>query len=112
MERLTSKKTWKEVLKNRRDEYGYSHIWKRLNAIENILGDDYDLNHLLEIVEIDRKWAKDVAPVVHGEWEDVFQNGPCSWSGKCSVCGSRNDIPPIGMAHYCPNCGAKMDLED
>ena len=54
MERLTSKKTWKEVLKNKKYEYGYSHIWKRLNAIENILGDEYDLERLQQLVSADR----------------------------------------------------------
>lgn len=54
----------------------------------------------------------DVAPVVHAQWEDVFQDGPCSWSGKCSRCRVRNDIPPLLLAHYCPNCGARMDKED
>ena len=56
--------------------------------------------------------AADVVPVVHARWEDVFQDGPCSWSGKCSECRVRNDIPPLLLAHYCPNCGAKMDKED
>lgn len=53
--------------------------------------------------------AADVAPAVHARWEDVFQDGPCSWSGKCSRCRVRNDIPPLLLAHYCPNCGARMD---
>lgn len=108
MERLTSKKTWKEVLKNRRDEYGYSHIWKRLNAIENILGDDYDLKHLWEIVEIDRKWAKDVAPVVHGKWETIVDKDGRIKRWIHTECGRVS----YEKSQYCPNCGAKMDLED
>lgn len=52
----------------------------------------------------------DVAPVVHGMWEGVCQDGACSWSGRCSVCGTRNDIPHPLVANYCPSCGAKMDL--
>lgn len=48
---------------------------------------------------------------VHGDWEDIFQDGPCCWSGRCSVCGVRNDIPPLILAHFCPNCGAQMDGE-
>lgn len=44
-------------------------------------------------------------------WEDVFQDGPCRWSGKCSACKVRNDIPPVRLAHYCPYCGAKMETE-
>lgn len=51
MQRLTSKHTWEEAEDDIAAEYGYSHIWKRLNAIENILGDDYDLDRLRVLVE-------------------------------------------------------------
>lgn len=54
MERLTSKKTWEEAGKELGQEYGYSHIWRRLNQIEDILGDDYDLDRLRELVEADK----------------------------------------------------------
>ncbi len=43
----------------------------------------------------------DVAPVVHGRWEDS-SNG---W--MCSVC-SRDSTHDTA---YCPYCGARMDLE-
>lgn len=54
--------------------------------------------------------AADVEPVRHGKWLD----------GKCTVCGWEE---PDGYSYngyetetweetsYCPNCGAKMDLE-
>lgn len=52
----------------------------------------------------------DVAPVVHGRWvygEDV--------GIQCSVCGAdactEGDYRQV-KSRYCPNCGAKMDLED
>lgn len=51
--------------------------------------------------------AADVAPVVHGRWEDVSLRFTQT-KEKCTVCGG------IVYAHgykYCPNCGAKMDLE-
>lgn len=48
MERLTSERSWEEAEKDLANEYGYSHIWKRLNLIENILGDEYDLENLRE----------------------------------------------------------------
>lgn len=58
----------------------------------------------------------DTAPTVDPEslrprsyWEDVYQTGPCSFSGRCHACGVRNDIPPVEQAHYCPYCGAKME---
>lgn len=55
MERITSKPTWEEAENDLANEMGYSHIWKRLNEIENILGDDYDLEHLKELVQADRE---------------------------------------------------------
>ena len=56
--------------------------------------------------------SDDVAPVRHGRWHDVYMSGPSSFTGTCSACGVSNDIPHPTNAHYCPNCGAKMDEED
>ena len=67
----------------------------------------------------------DVAPVVHGRWipsgsdfddDDTLFDGEecCDW--QCSAC--REDIcyedpmPMKLLPNYCPNCGAKMDIED
>lgn len=55
MDRLTSKRPWEEALKDLPHELGYSHIWKRLREIEDILGDDYDLGRLQELMEADRE---------------------------------------------------------
>ena len=81
-----------------------------LQKIESCAGWPRPLESAYE--EIQDMPAADVAPVRHGRWEDVFQDGPCSWSGKCSRCRVRNDIPPLLLAHYCPNCGARMDKEN
>ena len=54
MERLTTKREWKEAKEDLANEYGYSHIWNRLREIEDILGDNYDLYRLRELVEADR----------------------------------------------------------
>lgn len=54
VERLTTSRKWEEAKEDLRNELGYSHIWKRLNAIEDILGDDYDLARLRELAEADR----------------------------------------------------------
>lgn len=54
--------------------------------------------------------AADVAPVVHGKWE----NG----NSICPVCGGNKfkdldaDIWCDWQPDFCPNCGAKMDLEE
>ena len=57
MERLTSKRSWEEAGKELGQEYGYSHIWKRLNQIEDILGDTYDLDRMRELCKTVRAVA-------------------------------------------------------
>ena len=53
--------------------------------------------------------AADVAPVRHAKWEIVVGS-----DGKekmvCTECRKQQDL--TGVFSYCPNCGAKMDLED
>ena len=50
----------------------------------------------------------DVAPVRHERWEIVVGS-----DGKehmvCTGCRKQQDL--TGVFSYCPNCGAKMDLE-
>lgn len=52
MKRLTSKRSWNEAKNNLKNELGYSYIWTRLNEIENILGDEYDLNELKNMKDL------------------------------------------------------------
>ena len=54
------------------------------------------------------------APVKHGKWlrevdlhPELYGWVPLS-SVVCSVCKTSNGL----KQHYCPNCGAKMDLKD
>ena len=59
--------------------------------------------------------AADVAPVAHGRWKIKVDDYDCEYA-KCSVCGeefydANEDTIDITF-NYCPNCGAKMDLED
>lgn len=49
MKRITNPKTLWDVLGK-----AYDAVY-RLQEIENILGDDYDLEHLKELVEADRE---------------------------------------------------------
>ena len=51
----------------------------------------------------------DVAPVRHGWWKC---NKPCPVCGGDRFEGLDADIWADWEPPYCPNCGAKMDLED
>ena len=53
--------------------------------------------------------AADVAPVRHGEWEIVVGSNGNEYM-VCTCCRVSQDL--TGVFTYCPNCGAKMDLND
>ena len=61
------------------------------------------LSNEFEIVEAEQE--ADVAPVRHGMWND----------NKCTACGEEafcyGEKPYHLRTDFCPNCGAKMDLE-
>lgn len=66
--------------------------------------------------EVDCFQPADVAPVVHGRWEDSTDE----WFGTdvytCSKCRESyvlvEGTPKQNLWYYCPNCGAKMDGGD
>ena len=92
-------------------------------TVDNPFPDGVDA---IDIKDVDAIPAADVAPVRHGRWED----------GRCSNCKeeavSTSFDEPIydydweenlryshtethteyHLTNYCPNCGAKMDLEE
>ena len=78
----------------------YSKICERVNTpvIRNWLG-----------AIISETPAADVAPVKHGKWIRMDNDGEAI--SKCSVCKF-----PVSTfwneSNYCPDCGSKMDLEE
>ena len=68
------------------------------------------LEEEFEIAAADEAPKEDVAPVRHGKWEHTHTHesyyDEC-W--RCSVCGF-DDTEGFGT-NFCPDCGAKMDLE-
>jgi len=81
------------------------------------LDDDYGVQIMEDVIwELNAQPAADVAPVVHGRWiRPHWKNS--NYCYDCSECGgeamhrdyqwAKDGIYPI-----CPNCGAKMDLEE
>ena len=62
--------------------------------------------------------AADVAPVRHGEWQgegDGYADGDIVldvwYCSECGYCIDDGTDEPYILPNYCPNCGAKMDLE-
>ena len=60
--------------------------------------------------------AADVTPVVHGRWKIKLLNDYQKYSVTCSICGwvgidNYDSYDDPSDFNYCPNCGAKMDLE-
>ena len=61
--------------------------------------------------------AADVAEVVHGEWLRADDDWNSLTTIKCSLCSEEwcfetDDDVSLLNYKYCPNCGAKMDLEE
>ena len=56
----------------------------------------------------------DAAPVKHGRWIHLDRREYATISGKCSCCGWEAHYYEDDVADmpYCPNCGARMDLEE
>lgn len=50
----------------------------------------------------------EAAPVVHGRWIELPSMAP---EYACSECGQTYEWWEVNEAHFCPNCGAKMDGE-
>lgn len=76
-------------------------LYEELNQYKEI----GDLDRLRELMQADREGRC----VVHGKWVvgGVHGNGVIgNW--KCDICKGVS----LKETLYCPNCGAKMDLED
>ena len=65
--RLTTARQWCEAKNDLKNELGYSHIWCRLNDIEDILSDEYDLIRLRALVQADREGKYAILPCKIGE---------------------------------------------
>ena len=69
------------------------------------------------IIAVDAVPAVDAEPVRHGKWMNVCEMLPPEYhdNKRCSVCANfalHDRLGRVRMSRYCPNCSAKMDLED
>lgn len=69
------------------------------------------------IIAVDAVPAVDAEPVRHGKWMNVCEMLPPEYhdNKRCSVCANfalHDRLDRVRMSRYCPNCSAKMDLED
>ena len=63
----------------------------------------------VDISDVDAIPAADVAPVVHGRWEYYHKQN----KAVCTNCSFERDLDVnFGKAVSCPDCGAKMDLQE
>ena len=86
------------------------------------VSDGHCLDSRADLEELADYISADVAPVVHGRWVNSHDN-PVAFSKHDSRCPSEScycsechewltasdEYDCLG--NYCPNCGAKMDLE-
>lgn len=63
----------------------------------------------LFMIDIDEIPAADVVQVVHGQWEPG--DPICPACGENKFKGLDADVWSDWQPPFCPNCGAKMDLE-
>ena len=75
---------------------------------------------------INRTPAADVEPVRYGRWKPLFESEITGWNPAfagcdpigayvCSCCNSEATYTcddEFDLSNYCPNCGAKMGLEN
>lgn len=103
-------KAKKEKSENKAEYIERERLKRAISAdCQHLFSFDESLYDLF-MIDIDEFPAADVAPVVHGRWEDDVYTDPYGgkWTKyRCSLCGRIEVV----KEPYC-SCGAKMDLEE
>ena len=87
---------------------GYINRGEAIEAVKHAWAKGIEPSQYIEVIP-----AADVAPVVHGRWDDsgryTFPGG--STAVRCTNCGCAltESEYRLNNWNYCPVCGAKMD---
>lgn len=90
---------------------GYIKRGEAIEAVKHAWAKGLEPSQYIEVIP-----AIDVAPVVHGHWDDsgryTFPGG--STAVRCTNCGCALTVSEYRLNNwnYCPVCGAKMDGGD
>lgn len=86
-----------------------AEVWNRyvLSGATNSI--DWGMHTIGIFQAIEEASTADVRPVVRGKWESHGEG--FKWVFVCSACGYVDGHPMNDRMNFCPNCGAKMDLE-
>ena len=87
-----------------------------IKAFEKQENDFHSVSDFINsIATIDIASTIDAEPVRHGRWIRL-EGRKYARPHKCSICRNGLDFSAVnagrGDANYCPNCGAKMDLDE
>lgn len=89
---------------------------EREAALMKLMQDGCSAKNLQSISDIP---SADVAPVVHGRWDDIpnvymsVASKTGAYHGNATTCSACHEVNPNAYkTNYCPNCGAKMDGGD
>lgn len=83
-----------------------------LSAVKHAWAKGLEPSQYIEIIPV-----ADVAEVKHGKWIGTLYDGyadgsPVYEEFECSLCGCEHNADGEPTWSYCPDCGAKMDLEE
>lgn len=84
---------------------GYVNAQAMLEMLEQYQGCYF--SHSAAVHIVNKLVQTDVAPVVHGHWTERHLNCVDKVMSFCSECLTFHNY----QTNYCPNCGAKMDME-